>query len=466
MSQPSRPRGLDRFLNLFTEVRSGEGSTALLLALNVFLILMAYYVLKPVREALILGEGSAELKSYLAAGQVVVLALVVPLYSRLVAMYARMRLINVVTIFFSACPVVFYVLAQFGVPLAVVFFVWIGIFSLMIVAQFWAFANDVYTKEEGERLFVIIGFGASLGAVAGARIADRLIEPLGVHQLMLLGSAILLAQLGLTNYVNGRSRSAAPPASAKPAPTSEPQRSGTNAFAMVFRTRYLLLMALMLMLVNLVNTTGEYILGSIVKDTAAAMVADKTSSLTEGQLIGDFYSKYFTYVNLLGLVLQLFVVSRAVKYLGVSWAVMILPLISLGAYNILTFAPTLIAVLMAKIAENATDYSLNNTVRNMLFLPCSYEQKFSAKQAIDSFFVRIGDVLSALLVFVGTAVWPLQPRGFAAINAVLVVIWLFLAWRVGHDYKRLAASGLPPQTRAPVRRPARGGSGHAAVGRL
>ena len=464
MSQPSRSQGLDRFLNLFTEVRPGEGRIALLLALNVFLILMAYYVLKPVREALILGEGSAELKSYLAAGQVAVLALVVPLYSRLVAMYARMRLINIVTLFFSVCPVAFYVLAQFGVPLAVVFFVWIGVFSLMIVAQFWAFANDLYTKEEGERLFVIIGFGASLGAVAGARIADRLIEPLGVHQLMLLGSAILLAQLGLTNYVNGRSRHAAPNTLPTPVAPAKPQRSGTDAFAMVFRTRYLLLMALMLMLVNVVNTTGEYILGSIVKDTATAMVASRATELTEGQLIGDFYSKYFTFVNLLGLLLQLFVVSRAVKYLGVAGAVLILPLISLGAYNVLMFVPTLWAVLTAKVAENATDYSLNNTVRNMLFLPCSYEQKFSAKQAIDSFFVRMGDVLSALLVFAGTAVWSLHPRGFAAINAVLVVIWLVLAWHVGRGYKQLAASGLPPQTRAPLPRPAPDPSGQAAVG--
>ena len=68
---------------------------------------------------------------------------------------------------------------------------WIGIFSLMIIAQFWAFANDVYTKEEGERLFVIVGLGASLGAVAGARVADRLIEPFGVYQLMLLGAGVL-----------------------------------------------------------------------------------------------------------------------------------------------------------------------------------------------------------------------------------------------------------------------------------
>ena len=142
---------LERFLGLFTDVRSGEGPTALLLALNVFLILMAYYVLKPVREALILGEGSAELKRYMSAGQVVLLAFVVPYYGRLVAQFPRMRLINVVTGFFIGCLLLFYALAQFNVPLAIVFFLWIGIFNLMIVAQFWSFANDVYTKEEGLR---------------------------------------------------------------------------------------------------------------------------------------------------------------------------------------------------------------------------------------------------------------------------------------------------------------------------
>src|SRR5262245_12171931 len=445
MSQAAQPRGLDRMLNVFTEVRPGEATTALLLALNVFLILTAYYVLKPVREALILGEGSAELKSYLAAGQVAVLAIVVPLYGRLVAMVERMRLINVVTVFCGACPILFYVLAQFGVPLAVVFFVWIGVFSLMIIAQFWSYANDVYTKEEGERLFVIVGFGASLGAVAGARIADRLIEPIGVYELMLLGAAILVAQLLLTNYINHRERGRQPAAS--PQAAERPKTSGANAFALVFRTRYLLLMALMLMLVNWVNTTGEYILGSIVKDTAVGLVAQgRSGGLSEEQLIGDFYSKYFTLVNVFGLLLQLFVVSRVVKHLGMAWAVLILPLISLGAYNILAFLPTLWFVLGAKVAENATDYSLNNTVRNMLFLPCTYEQKFSAKQAIDSFFVRMGDVLSALVVFAGTSVWALPPRGFAAMNAVLVVIWLGLAWRVGRSYTQLAATGQPPPT--------------------
>ena len=164
---------LDRGLRVFADVRNGEGFIALLLALNVFLILMAYYVLKPVREALVLGEFSPEVKSYLSAGQVVLLAFVVPFYGRLVSRLPRMKLINTVTLFFAACPVIFYGLNKAGVPLAIIFFIWIGIFSLMVIAQFWSFATDIYTKEEGGRLFPIVGFGASLGAVVGARIAGH-----------------------------------------------------------------------------------------------------------------------------------------------------------------------------------------------------------------------------------------------------------------------------------------------------
>ena len=454
MIELARESRLERFLNLFTQVRAGEARTALLLALNVFLILMAYYILKTVREALILAEGTAELKSYLSAGQVIVLAFVVPLYGRLVAAFPRIKLINVVTVFFILCPVTFYVLGHFGVPLGMIYFVWIGIFSLMIVSQFWSFANDVYTKEEGERLLVIVGLGASLGAVAGARVADWLIEPFGVNQLMLLGAGVLGAELLLTNYIDRTERSrrfAAQAAKAASAPAAKARPPAQNVFGMVFRTRYLLLMALMILVINWINATGEYILGSIVKDHAAAMVADGTAAgLSEGQIIGDFYAKYFSLANVAGLLLQLFVVSRIIKHRGVAWAVMVLPAISFGVYNVLIFVPWLAAALAAKVAENSTDYSLNNTVRNMLFLPCTYEEKFAAKQAIDSFFVRMGDVLSAALVFVGTTMIALPARGFAAVNAGLALVALFLAWRVGRYYrmKTTAVSSTAPPAAA------------------
>ncbi len=429
---------LDRWLGLFADVRPGEGRAAVLFAVNVFLILMAYYALKPVREALILGEGSAELKSYLSAFQVILLAVLVPAYGGLVSRLPRIRLINVVTGFFAACLLAFFVAAQAGLRIAIPFFLWIGIFNLMIVAQFWSFANDVYTREEGERLFAIVGFGASLGAVVGARVADRLIEPLGINVLLLLGGVLLVGQALLTNHLDRSSRGRRRP-TAPPRGGGDRRSGGPSAFTMVFKSRYLLFIALMLMLLNLVNTTGEYILGTIVEDTAGRMVAEgRAGGLSEQQIIGDFYSKYFTLVNILGLVLQLFVVSRIVKHLGVRIAVLILPLLSLGAYNVLMFYPVLLAVLGAKVLENSTDYSLNNTIRNMLFLPCTYEEKFKAKQAIDSFFVRSGDVLSALLVLAGTSLMALPPRGFAAVNAVLVVVWLVLAWYVGRTYAAIA----------------------------
>ena len=434
MNGTSERSRLDRFLGAFSDVHAGEAQLVLLLALNVFLILMAYYVLKVVREALILGEGSAELKTYMSAGQVAVLAVAVPLYGRLVSQVSRMRLINVVTSFFIGCLLVFYVLARFHVPLAIVYFVWIGVFNMMIVAQFWSFANVLYSKDEGERLFAIVGFGASLGAVVGSGAAAKLIGPFGINELMLLGAALLIGQLLLTNHIDARDRvRRGPRIESKPAVKKGP---ATNAFALVFRTRYLLLMGLMLMLLNWVNTTGEYIIGGIIKENAAAQIAaGQGGGLSQGAIIGQYYSMYFTLVNVLGLFLQLFVVSRIVKRFGVPWAVMILPLISLGAYNIIVFYPVLTAVLAAKVAENSTDYSLNNTVRNMLFLPCTYEEKFSAKQAIDSFFVRMGDVLSAALVFVGTTMLALHARGFAAINAVLVLVLLALAWQVGRTYQ-------------------------------
>lgn len=459
--QPKPTRSaLEKFLALFSDVRTGEGAIAMMLALNVFLILTAYYILKPVREALILAQGSAELKSYLSAGQVVLLALAVPLYGRLAKRLPRRRLINWVTAFFVGCLVLFYLLAQSGVPLGIVFFLWIGIFNLMIVAQFWSFANDIYTSDQGERLFPLIAFGASLGAVLGAVIAGQLIEPLGVYQLMLVAAVLLIVEVQITGFVDRREcererdhrreiedSSTLPcvkelnsPKPETPAPTESGVESGS--FHLLLRNRYLLLIAFMLLLINWVNTTGEYILGSVVEDAARQAVADGTvGGLSVEQIIGRFYANFFGVVNVVGLLIQLFIVSRIVKYMGVRYGVLILPILSLIAYSVLAFYPILAAIRWVKTAENSTDYSLNNTIRNMLFLPTTRAEKYSAKQAIDSFFVRAGDVMSALLVFVGTTYLAMHASGFAMVNIGLVILTLLLAMSIGKRYQRKTKEG-------------------------
>jgi AAA family ATP:ADP antiporter len=467
---------LDRALRPFTEVRGGEGATALLLALNVFFLLAAYYFIKPVREALILSGEGAEVKSYAAAGQALLLLGLVPAYGLLADRLPRRGLLNAVTAFFIACLFGFYALIQSGVAVGVPFFLWVGVFNLMIVAQFWSFANDLYTKDQGERLFPIVAFGGSLGAVLASVFAARLIPLVGVPQLLLLAAALLVLAAAVSNLVDARERRRHEThlplhltTAEIPAATGEYQiqmvedtkkltvsmpgtgpvtRKGT--FRLVFQDRYLLLIAFLALVLNWVNTTGEYILGRTVEGAAeAAVAAGAARGLSVSEYIGEFYSQFFFAVNLVGLTVQLFLVSRILKYLGVRVAVMVLPLIALFGYAVLAFVPILALVRVVKIAENATDYSIQNTVRNVLFLPTTRDQKYKAKQAIDSFFVRAGDVLSAVIVFVGTTMLGLSATGFARVNLVLAAIWALIAFAIGREYVR--KSRALPQTSASIR---------------
>jgi AAA family ATP:ADP antiporter len=436
---PSPPKSpLDRFLGLFAEVRAGEGPTAALLTLNVFLLLTTYYVVKPVREALILVEGGAEMKSYLSAGQAVLLLGAVPFYAALASRMSRRRLINAVTLFFTGCLGLFYLLARLHVPLGVTFFLYVGVFNLMVIAQFWSFANDLYTPEEGKRLFSIVAFGASSGAVLGSFVAGRLIGPLGVYQLLLVAAGLLFVSLLITNSVDARERDRAALRAAARAAEAVAPIGGEGAFRSVLRDRYLLWIALLMLFLNWVNTNGEYILGRTVARAAAEAVASGAANgLSEGQYIGKFYADFFLVVNWTGLVVQLFLVSRILKYLGVRVAILFLPVIALGGYALLAFYPILTAVRWAKTAENATDYSLQNTVRQVLFLPTTREQKYKAKQAIDTFFVRAGDVLSAALIFAGTTYLSFGTRQFALVNLGFVLVWTALAALIGRENGRL-----------------------------
>ncbi len=429
-------RPLDRLLSLFADVHRGEGGRLLLLTLNVFLILTAYYVMKPVREALILAQpGGAEIKSYSMALQAVLLVAIVPAYGALAGKLSRRRLINAVTAFFLACLPVFYLAAEARWQVGVPFFLWIGIFSLMVIAQFWAYANDLYSPDAGKRLFAVIAFGASSGAVFGAWISGHLIGELGVHAMLLVAAVILAASLMLFNLIDARERNQ--PVIGRGATDEQVPIGDGNAFALVLRNRYLLLVAALVLLLNWVNATGEYILSSIVQRAAEEQVAAGTLSReAEGAFIGAFYAEYFQVVNIAGMLLQLFLVSRIVKLIGVHAAVCILPIVAFGSYAIAALLPSLAVVRWVKTAENSVDYSLQNTVKQMLFLPTTREEKYKAKQVTDSFVVRAGDVLSSGTVFIGTAVLALGTTQFALINVVLVSAWLVVAVLVGREFRR------------------------------
>ena len=446
----SKKSGVDWLLSLTADVRPGEGLTALLLSLNGFLLLAAYYTIRPLRSALLLpveiplpGGGvmaGPEIQSYTGAILAALFLVIVPLYGVIASKINRIRLINSVSVFFVVTLIGFYFLGQTGLfptVTALTFFLWMGVFNLMIIAQFWSFANDLYTPDQGKRLFAIVGFGGSVGAIAGALIAGDLIDRWGIMPMMLVAAALLLVALGLTNLVNTHDQQR--PKAVKGSGETEKALGGEGGFKLVLSENYLLLIGLLTLTVNIVNTNGNYILNETLARMARDVIAAGGNGQTEGQIVGSFMAGVDFWQNVLSMVIQFFLVSRIFKYMGIGGALFILPILALGSYGIFAFAPVLAFIRLTKIAENATDYSIQNTVRRALFLPTSREAKYKALQAVETFFWRAGDMLSSVVVLIAIRWLALSVRGFAFVNIAIIAIWLVLAVKLARENKRLTA---------------------------
>lgn len=440
-----------RLLKVFADVKPGEVGTALLLTLNVFLLLMCYYFIKPVREALILATYNAQIRSYLAAVIAIFFIFVVKGFSRLASKVPRHLLITWVTLFFISNLGIFALLFIGGLSwkiLAIAFFVWVGIFNLIVVAQFWSFANDIYTEEEGKRLFPMIAVGMALGAILGTQITNYVIKPFGLHfhvGLMLMTAGVLGVCILLTIIIHKReirrleTKTAAidPRALEEARVKAQPLKKG-GGFRLVFKSRYLLFYALMLFCLNYVNFMGETIWAIRLKDIAVKAVAmGTTGGMTQAQFTLQATTRYQFLYNLIALLIQLFLVSRIFKWLGMSGAVLILPLIALGGYSLIGMgASSLLFIKWVKGFENGVDYSLMNTTKGALFLVTTREEKYKGKAAADTFFYRSGDALAALTVLVGTAAG-LAIERYARINVLVTLVWIFLGFLVIREYRKL-----------------------------
>ena len=444
---PGRRNAIERMMGLLAEVRAGEGTTALLMTLNIFLILAAYSLLKPLREGLMSSiAGWAEMSSYLSAAMALLLIPTVKLYGNVARRYPRRKLISFVTAFFISNLAAFYLLLKLDVPgLGILYFVWLGIFNNMIIAQFWAYGNDLYEPSQGKRLFPVIQLGGAVGAIVGPLLASRTAH-LATGDLLLAAGFVLTLCIGMTNWIDWRSRSTV---SSRQNAVAKRALGLEGGFQLIWKSRYLLYLALLILVLNWVNSNGEYILRRIVAGAAdhhvAALGLDRAAGegeLEAARFVRYFYADFQFWQNLLVLLLQAFVVSRILRFLGVARSVFLPALLALVGYGFMAFLPILAIVRTAKIIENADDYSLMNTLRAALFLPTSREMKYKAKQAIDTFFVRSGDVAHALTVAAGSGL-ALRAEGFARLTLCLVLIWLGLAWFLAREHRKLAVKPAP-----------------------
>jgi ATP:ADP antiporter, AAA family len=425
---------LERVLGIVTRVEPGEGVTALLLLVDVFLLMTAYSAIKPVREGLILAmKSGAEYKSYMGGAIALALLVAVPAYARFADRLPRNRLVVGVTLFFASHLVLFWLgsaVPWLRARIGLVFYLWLGVFNMMVVAQFWAFATDLYDEARGKRLFPLFGVGQTVGAVAGSAAAVLLLRAIGVYAMLLLSAALLGATAVLTQIVHTRESSRGG------ARAVAPRLNRGGAFALVRKSKYLRYIAVFAVVFTFVNSNGEFILGKLMKE--AALRAVESGVLSEDgvkEWVGAAYGRFYLFTNVATVAVQALLVSRIVRWGGLRVAFFVLPLIALVDALGIAALPLLLVSFWGKVGENSTDYSLNNTVRNMLWLPTTREMKYKAKQAIDTFFIRMGDVSSALLVYFAVQLAGAGIRVVAFTNAGLCLVWLVLARKIVRGYE-------------------------------
>ncbi len=449
----------EKFLQIFTEVRPGEGKTALMMFANVFLILLAYYCIKPIREGWIAvsdieGLTKMEVKAYSSFAQSIFLLFIVGWYGRLAGHLQRSTLITRVTLFCISNMIIFWFLQPDlfikNLPYTgIIFYLWVGMFGVFIVAQFWTFCADIYAEERGKRLIPMIAIGATSGAAAGSWLVDQLLESglVPTEALLLVATIPLFASTVLTRLVDNRERKPSSPEQEAPVksskkPAEEGLRFLLSGARLIFISRFLLAAALVTLLTNWVNTNGENLLFRVIQETLTSQATDQ--GITDPAAIlaftrsgtTQFYGNFFFWVNIVALLLQSLVASRLLKFGGFAAIAMLLPVIAMISYSVMALLPILAVVKMLKIAENASDYSINNTARNVLWLPVSSEMKFQAKPAIDTLYVRIGDGLAAFTVLIGVQMLALTTRQFFIFNVALVVFWLGFTVMLIREYRK------------------------------
>ena len=196
------------------------------------------------------------------------------------------------------------------------------------------------------------------------------------------------------------------------------------------------------MVTNWVNTNGENLLFQVVQDSLHGMAADQ--GITDSHQVLEFtrsettkfYGNFYFWVNIVALLLQSLVVSRLLKFGGFASIALMLPVIALVSYTLMALLPILAIVKMMKIAENATDYSVNNTARHVLWLPVDSAMKYKGKPAIDTLYVRMGDGLAALTVLVGVEFLALTTQQFFIFNIMLVILWLIFAKILVQEHRK------------------------------
>lgn len=424
--------------------REGEGAVLLWSTAYYFLVLCAYYVIRPIRDDIGAASGAEKL-AWLFSGTLAGMLIAHPLYTSLVSRLKRRGFISWAYRFFILNLVVFFLLFRAADPKQVlwasyVFFIWTSVFNLFVVSVFWSLITDVFRPGQGKRLFGFVAVGGTLGAMLGATITTLLIDVLGRINLMLVSALIIELAVQASRVLDrheGSMRAAAiaegePEGVAGSRDASQEVIGGGifDGIKHVFSSPYLFGIA-SLILFYTISSTFLYFQQA---DIVARVFKDNPAERTRVFGMMDIA------VNALTLIAQLFLTGRVMKWLGVGFALAFLPLLTLIGFGALGVAPVLWVVVCFQVARRAGNFAIQRPAREALFTVLPRTDKYKAKNFSDTFVYRFGDQVGAWS-YAGMAVFGLGASGLAFVMVPFSALWVVLTVWLGRRYVLLERGG-------------------------
>ncbi len=393
----------------FLDIRPGEWPLVGLLTSYFCLVITSHYVIKPVRNSLFIERLGADNLPYVYIATAIFAGIIVSLYSRIGDRVSRTALVLGTLAFLASNLLVFWWFLRTEAILASgAFYIWAKLYPLLLVSQFWLVASQLFTTPQAKRVFGIIGAGGIVGGIAGSAIAGFLATRIGSEPLLLVSAGIL----GLSALLILAIDRFAPPVKTRPQLRREEEES-PGVWTLLKESSHLRTIAYLLGLTIVVSTIVDWQFNKAVE-----LFVPGEDMKTE------FLARFFVLLNFVSIGIQLFITSWILRVFGVGIALLLLPAALLaGSLGIVLF-PTLWAAAIAKGTEGSMRYSLDQSTRELLFLPLPGELKYRGKPLVDMAVYRLGTGIGGLIVLLGTAVLSFGLREMAILSAALLIVWM------------------------------------------
>ncbi len=416
---------LQRALTPFADVRRDETPTALLLFAYAFLAMAAYNIIQPLTRSKLINSLGAVNVPWVILGSGLVISLLMVGYTRLVGLLPRRWALPVTQAAMAGVMLAFWALFQTGGDwVSVAFYLWGFLLGALLISQFWTLANAIYDPRQAKRLFGFVGGGVMLGGMAGAGLTAAIIETVGANALLLWSAGALIACLVIVSIILGRERQAA---DAGAAVDEERGVTFARALQLLRESRQIQLIAVVI---------GFGSLGAALIDQQLNMAAEIFRGAGQEDSVGAFLAQIRFYISAAAFVIQVWITPRIHRYLGIGFALLILPT-NLGlTAGLILLNQALWAPSLSSVLDRSFRYTVDKTTREVLFLPLPSQLRQEVKPFVDVTVDRLSRGFGALLMLVLIQPWgvALQWYQLSYVSFGLAAVWYVMAFRAKREY--------------------------------